>query len=120
LVVIIIVSIALPMTLTRRGDGTPVQSQWLNLTGYPPMPTGISTIAGPNTAVANSGCVHPSTMWSCALPKEDQEMNKPFDPDQPNFRIQITFRNGTFDHSTAIARTPRNQRRSLLHSVITM
>ena len=25
--------------ITRKGDGTPTQQQWLNLTGYPPMPT---------------------------------------------------------------------------------
>ncbi|PGH05903.1 hypothetical protein GX51_02684 [Blastomyces parvus] len=104
LIAIVIVSVVLAVTLTRKSEDTP-ESRWLNLTGYPPMPTGVSTIAGPNAAVANSGCIRPSTMWSCALPKENHDANKPFDPDQPNFRIQINFRNGTFAHSTV----PSNQ-----------
>ncbi|KAL2365222.1 hypothetical protein RJZ56_001840 [Blastomyces dermatitidis] len=104
LIAIIIVSVVLAVTLTKKSDDTP-ESRWLNLTGYPPMPTGVSTIAGPNAAVANSGCIRPPTMWSCALPKENHDANKPFDPDQPNFRIQINFRNGTFAHGTV----PSNQ-----------
>jgi hypothetical protein len=100
---IIIVAIVLATTLTRKGDATPVQSQWLNLTGYPPMPTGILTIAGPEAQVENSGCIQPSTLWSCALPKEQQSTNLPYSADQPNFRIQIRFRNGTYPNSTAIA-----------------
>ncbi|KAK2764522.1 hypothetical protein FQN54_009217 [Arachnomyces sp. PD_36] len=103
LVIIIVVAIVLATTLTRKGDQTPIESQWLNLTGYPPMPTGISTIARPEAAVANTGCVHPSTMWSCAVPKEEQADIKPNDPEQPNFRVQISFQNGTFEHSTVLA-----------------
>lgn len=114
LVIIIIVAVVLATTLTRKGDQTPIESQWLNLTGYPPMPTGIATIARPNAAVANSGCVHPSTMWSCEIPKEEQDDNKPNDPDQPNFRIQVRFENGTFEHSTSIAPNDTNsEKRSL-------
>jgi hypothetical protein len=98
LVAMIILAVVLAMTLTRRGDGTPVQSQWLNLTGFPPMPTGISTIAQPDVQSANTGCVHPTTMWSCALPKEQQQSVAPNDPDQPNFRFEIRFRNGTLSN----------------------
>lgn len=116
-IIIIVVAVALATTLTRKGDQTPIQSQWLNLTGYPPMPTGISTIARPNAAVASSGCVHPSTMWSCAMPKEEQAENKSNDPDQPNFRVQVRFQNGTFDHSTAITRNDtKSEKRSLLRA----
>lgn len=101
--IIIVVAIVFATTLTRKGDETPVQSQWLNLTGYPPMPTGILTIAGPDAHVQQTGCVHPSTMWSCALPKEQQDMNNPYGANQPNFRIQVRFRNGTYPHSTTLA-----------------
>ncbi|KAL1998308.1 hypothetical protein VTN02DRAFT_6428 [Thermoascus thermophilus] len=101
--IVIVVAIVLAATLTRKGDETPVQSQWLNLTGYPPMPTGILTIAGPDAHVQRTGCVHPSTMWSCALPKEQQDMNDPYGANQPNFRIQVRFRNGTYPHSTTLA-----------------
>lgn len=104
LLVIITLCIVLPILLTRKGaPTTPVESRWLNMTGYPPLPTGVSTIAGPNIATSRSGCIHPSTMWSCALPKEQQESNEPFDPDAPKFEIRIDFRNGSFDHGTAVA-----------------
>lgn len=95
LLLMVITSIVLATQLTRKGDETPVQSQWLNLTGFPPMPTGISTIARPDPAVEDSGCVNLDTLWSCAVPKEDQASIAPNDPDQPNFRIEIRFRNGT-------------------------
>ncbi|KAF1975306.1 hypothetical protein BU23DRAFT_458923 [Bimuria novae-zelandiae CBS 107.79] len=75
------------------GDDTP--TQWLNNTGYPPMKTGLLTIAQPEAVEEESGCVGPTTMWSCALPKEQQKDIEPNKPDQPNFRIEITFQNGT-------------------------
>ncbi|KAL1975965.1 hypothetical protein VTN31DRAFT_4357 [Thermomyces dupontii] len=100
---IIIMAIVLPITLTREGDGTPAQSQWLNLTGYPPMPTGIMTVAGPMAQVKISGCTAPSSMWSCSLPKEQHDANAPFPADQPKFRLQIRFRNGTYPNSTTVA-----------------
>ncbi|KAI9722733.1 MAG: hypothetical protein M1812_001664 [Candelaria pacifica] len=98
LIVMIIIIVVLAMTLHRKGDNTPVQTQWLNNTGFPPMPTGISTIAQPDAVVENTGCVHPSTMWSCALPKEQQQSGAPNAPNQPNFRLEIRFRN---DSSTS-------------------
>ena len=105
LFLIVVTSIVLATQLTRRGDATPVQSQWLNLTGFPPMPTGVSTIARPDPAVENSGCVNLNTLWSCAVPKEDQASIAPNDADQPNFRIEIRFRNGTLpaNETTAIS-----------------
>jgi len=85
-------------------------SQWLNLTGYPPIPTGVSTIAQPEAAEEESGCVLPTTMWSCALPKEQQKEISPNKPDQPNFKIQITFQNGTTadPSSTRLSRRAAN------------
>ncbi|KAF9886541.1 hypothetical protein FE257_011313 [Aspergillus nanangensis] len=100
---IVVVAVVLAIMLTRKGDETPVQSQWLNLTGYPPMPTGIATIAGPEAKKQNSGCIIPSTLWSCALPNEQQEDNKPYSANQPNFRMEIRFRNGTYPNSTTVA-----------------
>ncbi|KAL4900696.1 hypothetical protein BDW74DRAFT_188108 [Aspergillus multicolor] len=97
---IVIGAVLLAIFLTRKGDNTPVQSAWLNLTGYPPMPTGISTIAGPENTVQDSGCIMPSSMWSCALPKELHEANEPYTANQPNFRVEIRFQNGSYEHST--------------------
>lgn len=100
---IVIVAIVLAIVLTRKGDATPVESQWLNLTGYPPMPTGIATVAAPEPKVQNSGCITPASLWSCALPKEQQDTNEPYPANQPNFRVEIQFRNGTYPNSTTVA-----------------
>lgn len=92
---IIIISIVLAVTLTRWGDATPVESQWLNLTGFPAMPIGILTIAAPNLVASENECTAPTTMWSCAVPKDQQDQIGSNEPDQPNFRFEIKFRNGT-------------------------
>jgi hypothetical protein len=100
---IVIVAIVLAITLTRKGASAVVQSQWLNLTGYPPMPTGIATLAGTESQLEKSTCITPSSMWSCALPKAQQDSNEPYDADQPNFRLSISFRNGTYNNSTTVS-----------------
>ncbi|CAA9957672.1 hypothetical protein PTMSG1_01280 [Pyrenophora teres f. maculata] len=98
------VIIPVVVVLTRRGDNSKptatqptadIGSQWLNQTNYPPIPTGILTIAQPEAVDEESGCVAPTTLWSCALPKELQQSVAPNKPDQPNFKIEITFANGT-------------------------
>ena len=104
LVLMVVLILVLAMTLTRKGDKMPVQTQWLNITGYPPIPTGISTIAQPNAANEDSGCVQPATLWSCALPKEQQQSITPNQPDQPNFRVEIRFRNGTAPNGTSFGK----------------
>ncbi|OQD70332.1 hypothetical protein PENDEC_c024G06922 [Penicillium decumbens] len=98
--IIVILAIVLAITLTHKGDTTLVQSAWLNLTGYPPMPTGIATIAGSETQSAKSTCISPSTLWSCSLPHDQQSGNKPYSADNPSFRVEIQFRNGTYDNGT--------------------
>ena len=98
LLLMVILIIVLAMTLIRkggRGQTVPVQTAWLNMTGYPPIPTGISTIVQPKPVSEVSGCVVPSTMWSCDLPKEEQQSSSTGAADQPNFRVEIVFQNGT-------------------------
>lgn len=105
LILFILLAILIPVivVLTRRHGNSPtgttptqeVGNQWLNLTNYPPIPTGILTVAQPEVVEEESGCVMPTTLWSCALPKELQQSVKPNKPDQPNFRFEITFENGT-------------------------
>ena len=102
LLFMVILILILAMTLHHKGDEQEVQSQWLNITGFPPIPTGVSTIVQPDAVRESSGCVEPSTLWSCALPKEQQAAVAPNDTDQPNFRVEIRFRNdSTFDSSGA-------------------
>ena len=102
LLFMVILILILAMTLHHKGDEQEVQSQWLNITGFPPIPTGVSTVVQPDAVRESSGCVEPSTLWSCALPKEQQAAVAPNDADQPNFRVEIRFRNdSTFDSSGA-------------------
>ncbi|KAK4905126.1 hypothetical protein LTR66_017836 [Elasticomyces elasticus] len=91
LLALLLTATILAMTLTRSGDHTIVQSAWLNLTGFPPIPTGISTIAAPNLQSSRNQCVEPSTMWSCSAMKDVSSNGS----NQPNFRFLISSGNGT-------------------------
>ena len=120
LLLMVIAIMILAMTLTRkagRGQIIPVETTWLNMTGYPPIPTGISTIVKPNLVSETSGCITPSTMWTCDLPKEEQQSYSTGAADQPNFRVEIVFQNGTNDiaaNTTSVNRRSNrgNHRRS--------
>lgn len=110
LIILIILIVVLAMTLSHRSNKTQTDktktttstggpttttttTQWLNVTGFPPIPTGISSIIQPDASLASSNCVQPDTMWSCAVPKEEQLSIAPNQPDQPNFTVEIIFRN---------------------------
>jgi hypothetical protein len=109
--VIVIVAISLATTLTRKSDETQVQSKWVNLTNYPPIETGIMTIAGAEPQVQNSGCINIETMWSCALPKGTQQTeNKPYAADNPTFRFEIRYRNGTSNSTTSSSNSTTTKR----------
>lgn len=123
LIILIILIVVLAMTLTHRSSKTQTDKtktttstggptmittmQWLNITGLPPIPTGISSIIQPDASLASSKCVQPATMWSCAVPKEEQLSIAPNQPDQPNFTVEISFRNDT---SISSASTKSNKR----------
>ncbi|KAJ5781266.1 hypothetical protein N7457_006426 [Penicillium paradoxum] len=109
--IIVLIATILAITLTRDGHSTPIQSRWLNLTGYPPIPTGIATLGGTQPQLEKSTCITPSSMWSCALPKEQQDDNEPYNANQPNFRVSIQFRNGTYDNSTTVGSNSTNNLR---------
>ena len=111
LTTMVILILVLTLTLTRKRSDMPVESQWLNITGYPPIPTGISTVARPDAVVETSACVQPTTMWSCALPKEQQSSIAPNDADQPNFRIEIRFQNGTTTKNASSSNMGKMSRR---------
>ncbi|KAK0633518.1 glycoprotease family-domain-containing protein, partial [Immersiella caudata] len=96
IIILIVLAIALPLTVFRskRGTDSTPPSQFLNLTNFPPMPTGINTVAG-TESIATGGCVTPPTLWSCSLPKEQASDAAPYDPSQPSFILQIQFDNST-------------------------
>jgi len=95
LLIILVLVLVMTLTLKKKGNKMPIQAQWLNLTNFPPIPTGVATIIQPNAVDENPDCIHPGTMWSCAVPKEQQQSLYPSAPNQPNFRVEISFQNGT-------------------------
>ncbi|RAL66246.1 hypothetical protein DID88_005917 [Monilinia fructigena] len=100
LLLLVTLIVGLATTLTRKPKHTVIQSQWLNLTGFPPIYTGLSTVAAPVNIVTNTGCVFPATQWSCALPKEEQASVAPNLPNQPNFLLQIQWDNSSVANAT--------------------
>ncbi|PQE04090.1 glycoprotease family protein [Rutstroemia sp. NJR-2017a BVV2] len=99
LLMMIILIVALATTLTRKHHTT-TQTQWLNLTGFPPIYSGLSTVAAPVNVVSQTGCVLPATKWSCSLPKEAQSSVSPNQPDQPNFVLNIQWDNSSAANAT--------------------
>jgi hypothetical protein len=92
----LILIIVLAVTLSARGGpAAPVDNLWVNLTNFPPMPTGVLTVVGPDNSVAASGCTQPTTLWSCALPKDQHASVGPFNPNQPTFILHTQWDNGT-------------------------
>jgi hypothetical protein len=92
----IILIVVLAVTLSRRGPpAKPFDDMWLNLTNFPPIPTGVVTFVGPDNPASVSGCTQPSTLWSCALPKEQHELVAPYNPTQPTVIMQIQWDNST-------------------------
>ncbi|KAK3301130.1 glycoprotease family-domain-containing protein [Chaetomium fimeti] len=87
--------VTLGILLTRQtAPEEIIPSRFLNLTNFPPIPTGISTVIGPESD-STTACVQPPTLWTCALPKEQADSVAPFDASQPSFVIQIQFDNNT-------------------------
>ncbi|KAJ4397189.1 hypothetical protein N0V93_001413 [Gnomoniopsis smithogilvyi] len=80
---------------TSSSDIPEKTSVWLNLTSFPPIPTGLATVVGADNSEAITGCVAPETLWSCSLPPEQQAANEPSDANQPTFIFQIQYDNNT-------------------------
>ena len=95
-----ILVIILATTLHRKANIDIGPSQWLNLTGFPPIYIGLSTVAAPVNIVTNTGCVFPATQWSCDLPKELQASVAPNQPNQPNFLLDIQWDNSSATNAT--------------------
>ncbi|KAH7329261.1 glycoprotease family-domain-containing protein [Stachybotrys elegans] len=94
-IALITLAVVLGVMLTRPDSAPEMESIWVNLTNYPPMPTGVLTVVGPDNTVSYSGCTAPSTLWSCSLPKEQHESVAPYSPNQPTIVMQIQWDNDT-------------------------
>ncbi|KAG8417147.1 hypothetical protein J3459_012598 [Metarhizium acridum] len=94
-VALILLIILLAVLLTRNHTPAEAPSIWVNLTDFPPMPTGVLTVVGPDNTAARSVCTEPSTLWSCSLPKDQQSSVLPYKANQPTLIMQIQWDNGT-------------------------
>ena len=93
--------VLLILFIPHRQDDRPAQAQWLNLTGFPPLPTGIATVVGPSVAKEVSGCVNPQQLWDCAVPAGGSITSDR--QHKPDFRFEIRFRNHTLpSNETAV------------------
>lgn len=100
ILVALITALAVTISRKHKDNGSTSTVQWLNLTGYPPMPTGQMNVAQPTLLAKVDGCTDPTTLWSCDLPKEAQQGNLPGGPDQPSFSVEIRFSNDTISNKT--------------------
>jgi hypothetical protein len=98
--IIIGLAIGLAIGLHQRPSSDIEPSQWVNITGFPPIFAGMSTIIAPVNTAAVTGCVLPATLWSCSLPKEDQPSVAPNSGNQPNFLLNIEWDNSTEANAT--------------------
>ncbi|KAH8675760.1 hypothetical protein BX600DRAFT_507970 [Xylariales sp. PMI_506] len=97
LIAAIVLATVLAVSLTRKSNSQPQQTIWLNLTNYPPMPTGVLTIVGPDNSEAVQACLinNAKTLWSCAIPKDQQQVNATYSADQPEFIFQVQYDNSS-------------------------
>ena len=100
-VFLIVLVVVLVTQLRKSPNVAPVlPSPWVNLTAFPPMMTGVSTVATPENVNENTGCTYPKTVWSCSLPKELHSSVAPAKPNQPNFKWLIQWDNSSAANAT--------------------
>ncbi|KUJ08529.1 uncharacterized protein LY89DRAFT_629681 [Mollisia scopiformis] len=97
---LIILIIVFATTLHRKSNTVTQPSQWLNLTGFPPIFLGLSTVVAPVNIETNTGCVFPATQWSCDLPKDLQSSVAPNQPNQPDFFLYVQWDNSSATNAT--------------------
>ncbi|GAB1728889.1 hypothetical protein NU195Hw_g8900t1 [Hortaea werneckii] len=86
LLIVLIVAFVPPQPHNKMA----VQAEWLNLTGFPPLPIGVSTVIQPQVSQEESSCVSSENLWSCDMPAGSEGASS-----LPDFRFDIVFRNGT-------------------------
>ena len=100
---LILLVVLLVLFVTQGHEDMPVQAQWVNLTGFPAMPTGVTTVIQPEKDKDVGGCVQPADLWSCAAP---DGMKEDFTEEMPNFRFEVRFRNQTRSDMNSTDLTP--------------
>lgn len=59
IILLVVAMVVLVVMLTRHHGPYEVYSIWVNLTDFPPMPTGILTVVGPENTASKSVCTEP-------------------------------------------------------------
>ncbi|CAK7222662.1 hypothetical protein SCUCBS95973_004920 [Sporothrix curviconia] len=95
ILLVVILASVLGVTLSKKHAAPAQNSFWLNTTDFPAIPTGVTTIIGTDNTNNKNGCVSPTSLWSCTLPKEQQPANGQYSGDEPSFVIDIQFDNST-------------------------
>lgn len=113
---LLLMIILLVVFVPQKHTDMSVQATWVNLTGFPALSTGVSTVIQPRSTNAKSTCVSPSDMWSCAAPGKAKDT-------LPDFRFEIRFRNGTLpSNETAVVSSSSQRKRwqesSPLHAFV--
>ncbi|KAF7196519.1 hypothetical protein HII31_02247 [Pseudocercospora fuligena] len=89
----LLILVVLPVVfIPQHHSDMAVQAAWLNLTGFPAIVVGISTVIQAQKTRDTNTCVSPSALWSCAAPGLSSDS-------MPEFRLEIRFRNGTLPHN---------------------
>lgn len=104
---LLLLIVLLILFIPQVNSDNPVQAQWLNLTGFPPLPTGVATVVQPKKTLDESRCIQPPGLWSCGIPENQRaDLNPEDNSDLPNFRLEIRFRNHTLENTTALIPDP--------------
>jgi hypothetical protein len=100
---VLLLVVLLVMLIPQNHADNAVQAQWLNLTGFPPLSTGVATVIQPKKSLEESNCFTSPGLWSCGMPQKlPLPRNKTARTDLPNFRFEIRFRNHTLENMTAL------------------
>lgn len=110
LFVVLLLTVVLSLTVTLSHSDMGVETQWLNLTNYPPMPTGISTVAQVKTT-EKARCVENESLWTCAAPRSEASLNLGGVAGQPNFRLAVRFKDAVVKNNT-LSKIKRSRRYS--------
>ena len=113
-----LLALLLVLFVPWQQSNIPIEAAWLNLTGFPPLPTGVATVINPKAVQEIDGCTSQQGLWSCGLSASDPTITASSQQKSPEFRFQISFRDNILpSNETAIQ--PSNitlSRRSLGHA----
>lgn len=86
--VLVLLVVMLAVLIPQKHQDEQVQATWLNLTVFPPIAIGVSTVIQPRKTASRDTCTK-SSLWTCKAPAEVSST------DLPDFRLIIRSRNGT-------------------------